>query len=695
MVPSGGARRHNTGMVTPPRQAFAGDERLGSLLIEARSTLSLAETRALCAAIAAAPQSADGGADRWLDLIAPEAPPALAVQLSALVAGLAEGYRAAIADREAAPARLAALRAELARRGLSGFVVPRADEHQGEYVPPGAQRLSWLTGFSGSAGVAVVLAERAAIFVDGRYALQVGEQVDTGLFEPLHITDAPPAAWLAEALCAGEALGYDPWIHTERDVARLAAACEQAQGKLLACDDNPIDAIWKDQPPPPLAPVVPHEMAFAGESAGDKRRRVAASFVKEHVDAAVVTAPDSIAWLLNIRGADVANTPLPLAFAILHGSSAVDLFIDPRKLSPRTREHLGNGVRVLAPDSLEATLRDLGRAGKTVRLDAAGAPARLFAVVEEGGGRIVRRDDPCAAPKARKNKVELDGTRAAHIRDGAALTRFLAWLDAEAPGGAVDELMAVDKLAELRAANTHFQGYSFETISGAGPNGAIVHYHATPATNRRLEPGSLYLLDSGGQYLDGTTDVTRTVAVGAPTPEHRDRFTRVLKGHIAIATARFPRGTSGSQLDTLARLSLWRAGVDYDHGTGHGVGSYLCVHEGPQRISKLPNRVALEPGMVVSNEPGYYKAGAYGIRIENLVAVIEVETPEGGEKPMLGFETLTRAPIDRALVEPALMSPDEIAWLDAYHAEVRETLAPLLDPQTAAWLATVARPLDP
>ena len=661
------------------------------MLLEARSPHSLAETKSLCAAIASAPRS-EGGANRWLALIAPEAPQPLIEQLSALVEKMAGGYDAAISDPGAAPVRVNALRAELARRRLSGFIVPRADEHQGEYVPPGAQRLRWLTGFSGSAGLAVVLADRAAIFVDGRYALQVHEQVDTDLFEPLHITDNPPTAWLAEALGYGAALGYDPWLHTERDVERLRAACEQADAVLVGCPDNPLDAIWKDRPPPPLAPVVAHEIAFAGESAADKRGRLAASLAKERVDAAVVTAPDSIAWLLNIRGADVANTPLPLAFAVLHQSGDVDLLIDPRKLLPHTRWHLGNGVRLLAPESLEATLGDLGRAGKSVLVDAAGSPARLVEVLRKAGAKIVRRDDPCAAPKARKNAVELDGFRAAHVRDGAALTGFLAWLEARAQGGTVDELTAVAKLAEFRAANERFRGFSFDTISGAGANGAIVHYHSMPETNRALEPHSLYLVDSGGQYLDGTTDVTRTVAIGVPTAEYRDRFTRVLKGHIAIATCRFPRGTSGSQLDTLARLHLWQAGIDYDHGTGHGVGSYLCVHEGPQRISKLPNRVALEPGMVVSNEPGYYKTGAYGIRIENLVAVVEIDTPEGGEKPMLGFETLTKAPIDRALVEPALMTAHEIAWLDSYHAEVCEVLTPLLDPTTAAWLAAATRP---
>ncbi len=679
--------------IEPRPDTFAGDERLSSLLVEAGSDLSLAEARSLCAAIASAPRSVGGGANPWLALIAPEAPPALATQLATLVGEMADGYRATIADRDAAPTRLEALRAELARRRLSGFVVPRADEHQGEYVPPGSQRLHWLTGFSGSSGLAVALAERAAIFVDGRYALQVHDQVDTNLFEPLHIADTPPTAWLAETLASGESLGYDPWLHTERDVERLRAACEQADARLVGCPDNPIDAIWEDRPPPPLAPVVPHDIAFAGESAADKRERLAASLAKDRIDAAVVTAPDSIAWLLNIRGADVANTPLPLAFVILHQSGAVDLLIDPRKLLAKTREHLGNGVRVLAPESLETTLRGLGQAGRSVLVDAAGAPARLFEVLNDAGAKIVRRDDPCAAPKARKNAIELDGFRAAHVRDGAALTGFLAWLDGEAPGGAVDELTAVAKLAEFRAVNERFRGFSFDTISGAGANGAIAHYHSMPETNRRLESNSLYLVDSGGQYLDGTTDVTRTISIGAPSDEHRDRFTRVLKGHISIATCRFPRGTSGSQLDTLARLHLWQAGIDYDHGTGHGVGSYLCVHEGPQRISKLPNRVALEPGMVVSNEPGYYKPGAYGIRIENLVAVIEIDTPEAGEKPMLGFETLTKAPIDRALVEPALMTAQEIAWLDSYHAEVREALTRLLDPATAAWLATATRPL--
>ena len=682
-------------MPNQPRQAsYAGDDRLASLLRQARSPLSLSDVKALCAAIASAPLPTDRHGRPWPALIAAEAPPMLVEQLEALIEATAECHRAAIAEHGAAPARLQALRAELARRGLSGFIVPRADEHQGEYVAPGAQRLGWLTGFSGSAGVAVVLAERAAIFIDGRYTLQVHEQVDTELFAPLHATETPPTAWIAETLSAGATLGYDPWLHTERDVERLRAACAQAEGKLVACADNPVDAIWKDRPPPPLAPVVPHDLAFAGESAADKKDRLARELEKKHIDAAVVTAPDSISWLLNVRGADVANTPLPLAYLILYSSGAVDLFIDPRKLAPQTREHLGNGVRTLAPEELEETLRKLGREGKTVLLDAAGAPARLFEVLQEAGGRIVRRDDPCSAPKARKNAVELGGIRAAHVRDGAALTRFLAWLARAALEGAVDELAAAAKLAELRAANRHFRGFSFDTISAAGPSGAIVHYHATPATNRALEPHNLYLVDSGGQYLDGTTDVTRTVAIGSPLPEHRDRFTRVLKGHIAIATCRFPVGTSGSQLDTLARLHLWRAGLDYDHGTGHGVGSYLCVHEGPQRISKIPNRVALGVGMVVSNEPGYYKAGAYGIRIENLVAVIEAHTPDGGEKKMLGFETLTKAPIDRTLIEPALMTAEEIAWLDSYHADVRETLTPLVDAETTDWLAEVTRPLD-
>jgi Xaa-Pro aminopeptidase len=571
--------------------------------------------------------------------------------------------------------------------------VPRGDEHQGEYVPPRAQRLAWLTGFTGSAGLAAVLPEKAAVFVDGRYTLQARAEVDTGLFEPRHVTDQPLADWIAETLKPGQKLGYDQWLHTVGEVDRLRAAAEKAGGTLLPLPENPVDAAWGEaQPPAPLAPVLPHELRFAGESSEAKRTRLAERLAKDGVDAAVLTQPDSIAWLLNIRGGDVPHTPLPLSFALLNRDATVELFVDRRKLVPGLERHLGNAVSVSPPADFGPALDRLGQGRRKVQADPASAASWVFDRLQAAGAIVHRAADPCALPKACKNPVELEGTRAAHRRDGAALSRFLAWLAAEAPKGSLREIAASDRLEAIRAEGDNFRDLSFDTISGAGANGAIVHYRASPKTEKRIEPGTLYLLDSGAQYLDGTTDVTRTIAIGSPTAEMKDRFTRVLKGHIAVATARFPQGTSGSQLDTLARAALWQVGVDYDHGTGHGVGSYLGVHEGPHRISKIPNAQALLPGMIVSNEPGYYKTGAYGIRIENLVVVTPVEVA-GGEREMLGFETLTMAPIDRNAIEPALLTPAEIAWLDAYHARVRETISPLVDDATAAWLAEATRPL--
>jgi Xaa-Pro aminopeptidase len=592
------------------------------------------------------------------------------------------------------PARVAALRAELGRRGLAGFVVPRADEHQGEYVPARAQRLRWLTGFSGSAGLAVILAGRAALFVDGRYTLQARAEVDRQAFEIHHLVDEPPGGWIADALPAGARFGFDPWLHTPDDVQRLRAACEKAGAALVPCaDGNPVDAVWDDRPGPPLGPVEPFPEALAGRSSAEKRREAAAALAADRTAAAVLTAPDSIAWLLNVRGSDLAYTPVALAFAILHADGRVGLFVDPRKVGEAARAHLGDGVAVAPPAAFAAALDGLGAAKAAVRVDFAGAPAWVVERLTAAGAKAMRGDDPCALPKARKNEAELAGIRAAHRRDGAALVRFLAWLAEAAPRGDVTETSAAARLEDFRRRGERFRGLSFPTISAAGANGAIVHYRVTPATDRRLEPGTLYLVDSGAQYLDGTTDVTRTVAIGAPSPEMRDRFTRVLKGHIALATARFPKGTCGPQLDTLARVALWQAGLDYDHGTGHGVGHCLGVHEGPQRISKLPNRVPLEPGMVVSDEPGYYKAGAYGIRIENLVAVTVLPPPAGAEREFYGFETLTLAPIDLALVEPALLAAGEAAWLDAYHARVRREVGPLLDGAAAAWLETATRPV--
>ena len=670
-----------------------GGKTLAAKIEAAGLSRSLEEITDIAAGLAAAAMPTHVEDGRWLDLLAPDADAELARELKALVNGQAARVATSRPDRTLTTQRAAALRVELARRDLAGFIVPRGDEHQGEYVAARSQRLAWLTGFSGSAGLAVVLAGQAAIFVDGRYTLQVRDQVDTDALAPHHLTESPPQDWIATNLRAGERVGYDPWLHTESEVERYRAACDKARASLIACEDNPIDAVWPDQPPRPLGPVVAHDQSFAGESAAEKRTRMAAVLAADDTDAAVLTMPDSIAWLLNIRGADVPNAPLPLSFAILLSDGSVDLFIDQRKLVPDLAGHLGNEVAVRAPGELAVALDRLGAAGKSVRIDAATAASWTIDRLSAAGANIVRAADPCAIAKARKNTVELDGIRAAHVRDGAALTRFLAWLAREAPGGGLDELTAAAKLASLRAENEYFRGPSFDTISGAGANGAIVHYMATPTTNRRLVPGSLFLVDSGGQYLDGTTDVTRTVAIGSSSAEQRDHFTRVLKGHIALGTCQFPAGTTGSQLDTLARMHLWRAGLDYDHGTGHGVGSYLSVHEGPQRISKIPNRVALESGMIVSNEPGYYKTGAYGIRIENLVAVTTAAPVEGAEKKFLAFETLTKAPIDLALVEPSLLTDDEIAWLNQYHADVRDTLSPLLDAETAAWLADATRPI--
>ncbi|MEI7608036.1 MAG: aminopeptidase P family protein [Rhodospirillaceae bacterium] len=583
--------------------------------------------------------------------------------------------------------RLTALRAEVQRLGLDGFVVPRADEHQGEYIPPCSERLSWLTGFTGSAGFAAVLAERAAVFTDGRYTLQVRAEVDGADYLCRHQTDQPLTAWLAEALPAGGRIGYDPWLHTTTWVEKTGAELKRHGLALVAVAENPLDAIWTDRPEPPAAPLTVQPLAFAGRTAAEKRAEIAAALQKAGAAATVLTQPESVAWLLNIRGGDVPRTPLALCFAILHADEGVELFIDRRKLTPAIAAHL-SGVAVLAPSDFFAALDRLGERKDRVRVNPDSAASTVIARLYDAGAEIERAADPTALPRARKTAEELEGARAAHLRDGVAMARFLHWL-AGAMAGGVTELAAAAKLEGFRRQGPLFRDLSFDTISGAGPNGAIVHYRVGPETDRRLEPGTLYLVDSGAQYQDGTTDVTRTIALGTPTSEMRERFTLVLKGHIALARARFPRGTNGSQLDVLARQFLWQAGLDYDHGTGHGVGSYLSVHEGPQRISKVPSRAGLEPGMILSNEPGCYIEGAYGIRIENLMAV-----RDSAIKPMLEFETLTLVPIDRALIDPALLGAADSDWLDAYHRRVRAAVAPLLDPAAAAWLEAATRPLQ-
>jgi Xaa-Pro aminopeptidase len=657
---------------------------LGRLLQEAGSAYDPQGVETLIEGVLAAP---DEVGTSWHRLLADPVTPALASALEVLRAVKAKTYRNGLSaqDFERLPrlGRLSRLREELEAQGLDGFIVPRADEHQGEYVPPRGQRLAWLTGFTGSAGLAIVLRDRAVLFVDGRYTLQAAAQVDTQLFETHHLIEEPPARWIETALRPGGVLGFDPWLHTPHDVQRFRAAAEKAGASLRAVAENPVDRAWSERPAAPIAPVVPHPERFAGESAQSKRVRIGRGLAEDGAAAAVLTMPESIAWLLNIRGGDVPHTPLPLSFAMLRQDGTVTLFVDRRKLVPGLERHLGNGVTVVPPEHLGPALDALAAEGGRVQVDPATAAFWVFDRLEKAGAKIHRAADPCLLPKACKNPVELDGTRAAHRRDGAALTRFLAWLAREAPKGELAEIAASDRLEAIRREGEYFRDLSFATISGAGSNGAIVHYRAMPETEKRIEPGTLYLLDSGAQYLDGTTDVTRTMAIGEPTQEMRDRFTRVLKGHIALARARFPKGTTGTQLDAFARRALWQKGLDYDHGTGHGVGSYLGVHEGPQRISKAPNGQALLPGMIVSNEPGYYKTGAYGIRIENLVVV---QPAEGVEREMLGFETLTLAPIDRNLIDPALLDQEEINWLDAYHTKVRETLTPLVDPETAHWL---------
>jgi Xaa-Pro aminopeptidase len=581
--------------------------------------------------------------------------------------------------------RVAALRAELKRRHLDGFLVPHADRHQSEYLPPSEERLAWLTGFTGSAGYAVILGDRAVLFTDGRYILQAREQTDPALFTIQHMVEKPLSAWLEANLPHGAKVGYDPWLHTAEAVEKLGKACAAAGAMLMAAEPNPIDAIWKDRPDPPLGAVTLHDIRFAGEETSSKLSRVREELHKLRADALVISDPPALAWAFNIRGADVAHVPVALGFGIIGNEGRPALYLDGRKLNNQTRHAL---EQIADVRESAAFTHDLGAhaAGKNrVRLDQATAADALVRIVVQGGGVPLRGPDPIAGMKAVKNAAEIAGAKAAHLRDGVALTKFLAWFDREAPSGKLTEIDAVAALETFRRESGLLKDISFSTIAGSGPNGAVVHYRVTRKTDRRIPPGDLFLIDSGGQYEDGTTDVTRTVIVGEPTAEMRDRFTRVLKGHIAMARVVFPEGTTGAQLDTLARRDLWAAGIDYDHGTGHGVGSYLSVHEGPARISKL-GTAALQRGMILSNEPGYYKTGAYGIRIENLVLVAAAPVVEGAEKKLDAFETLTLAPIDRRLIDRKLLSHDETLWVDRYHGSVRAALTPLVDPQTKAWL---------
>jgi Xaa-Pro aminopeptidase len=586
---------------------------------------------------------------------------------------------------------LAALRALMGRKSVDAILVPRGDEHLGEYVPLSAERLAWLTGFTGSAGLAVVLKDRAALFVDGRYTLQAGQQVPGGLYEIRHLIREPFGAWLTGTLGRGARVAYDPWLHSAAAIDGLKAELGAVGIETVALPANPIDAIWADRPAPPLAPIVPHPLAYAGKDSADKRAEIGARLDKAGAGATVLTQPDSIAWLLNIRGGDVPNAPLPLSFAIARSDGHVELFVDERKIGHETRAHLGNAVTIQPPSQFGPALDRLKDLARPVRLDPQNTPAWVIDRLKAAAIVIAAGTDPCQLPKAVKNATEQDGARAAHRRDGVALVRFFAWLDRAMAIDPPTEISAAERLAEFRAEQALSKGPSFDTISGAAEHGAIVHYRAMPDSDKRLAAGMMYLLDSGGQYLDGTTDVTRTMALGEPTAEMRRHFTLVLKGHIALARARFPEGTSGAQLDVLARGPLWDAGLDFDHGTGHGVGSYLSVHEGPQRIVKSGTH-PLEPGMIVSNEPGYYKTGAYGIRIENLVLVRRADLPDA-ERPMLEFETLTLAPIDRELIDATMLNAGERNWIDRYHERVYAALADDLNESERDWLAEAAAAL--
>jgi len=590
------------------------------------------------------------------------------------------------------PKHLEALRIELKKQNLDGFIVPITDEHMSEYVGDYAQRLAWATGFTGSAGNGVVLTDKAAVFVDGRYTIQVAAEVDAAHVERHHFEAYPLMKWIKDHSKAGHRIGYDPELATVPWEKTAIAALAGTGVKLVAVECNPVDAAWGAQPDPSLAPVYGHSLEYTGQSAEEKRVDVAAELHKNGADAAVITMLDSVAWAFNIRSNDVLNTPVPHAFAILDKNEQATLFVDERKVTDELRIFLGNKVRLEPRTAFYPELAKLGAEGKTILVDQASNNARVFKTLIEAGATLIEGQDPCILPKARKNRTEVQGARDAHVRDGAAISEFLCWLEAEAPKGDLDELTAAAKLWEFRQRRDILKDRSFDTISAAGSNGALCHYRVSEETNLPLKMNSIYLVDSGGQYLDGTTDITRTVIIGTPTAEMKDRFTRVLRGHIALSQTRFPKGTPGIALDAIARRPLWEIGLDYDHGTGHGVGSFLAVHEGPQRIAKSGTMVPLEEGMILSNEPGYYKEGEYGIRIENLVTVRPAESAEGRE--MFRFENLTWAPIDHNLIETSSLNDSELDWLNEYHAVVFEKLSKIVDKSTNDWLRNATRAIE-
>ena len=584
--------------------------------------------------------------------------------------------------------RLSDLRVTLVKQGLDGVIVPRADEHLGEYLPPAAERLTFLTGFTGSAGLAAVLPDRAALFTDGRYVLQLEQQTDATVWERCHITEIPPPVWLAQYARAGAHIGYDPLLISEDSLARYT----DAGLSMVAMEANPVDIIWPERPAPPTAPALPHALDYAGKASLEKREEVATALRAAKQDAAVITDPASLAWLLNIRGNDVPFTPFALGFALAHADTRVEIFMDPEKIPPETRAWLGNGVGIAPRADLAPALARL--TGKTVRVDKAFSPAWFAATLRAAGATVADGPDPCALPKAMKNTVEQQGARNAHLRDAVAICRFLHFLSEVGPRGSATELSAAKQLLAFRQQVKDFRGESFPAISGAGPNGAIIHYRVTETSNRPIQPNEVYLIDSGAQYPDGTTDITRTVWTGPdPAPQPiRDRVTRVMQGHIALTKLIFPHGVGGAHIDAFARAALWQAGLDYDHGTGHGVGSFLSVHEGPVSISRAARPVPIAPGMILSNEPGFYLPGQYGVRLENLLLVQPAALSDAA-KPFLQFETLTLAPFDRDFLDTALLTRSEIDWLDAYHARVLSHIAPLLDVATKTWLTAACAPL--
>lgn len=594
-------------------------------------------------------------------------------------------------------ARVTALRATFDDRGIDAVLVPRADEYQGEYVPASAERLSWLTGFTGSAGMALILRDKALVFVDGRYVTQLAEQVDPAVFTGADLVGEPPHLWIERHGAKGLRLGIDPWLHTGAEVRKLEKALKAIGGELVVLKDNPLDPLWSDRPDAPLGRVRLQPNERAGRLATDKIAMIAETAVKAGAAAVLLTDPSSIAWTFNLRGADVPHTPHPLARGIIHADGTAEIFLDKRKTGIEEEAYLTQMARIAPPSAFEERVSALAASGVTLMIDPDQAPFAIAERIRRDGGTVLEADDPARLPRAIKNEAELDGTTRAHLQDGAAMVEFLAWLDSRQPGS-VTEIAAAKELESIRCRvgerlQNPLRDISFDTIAGAGAHGAVIHYRVTEETDQPLAEGSLFLVDSGGQYVNGTTDITRTVAIGSVGAEEKRFFTLVLKGMIAISTARFPKGTRGVDLDPLARIALWKAGADYAHGTGHGVGSYLSVHEGPQRISRAAMQELL-PGMILSNEPGYYRPGAFGIRIENLIHVLPADAIEGGDAPMLGFKTLTFCPIDRRLIVTDLLTDEERRWIDAYHAETRETLAPLIEvEEVKAWLEAATQPL--